>query len=77
MKVDLERESSRAAGLCAEAGLGYTCADWPGEYVAWDMSMLLATVPERMDSLRDRQVFMAWLAGRGNLDPAIALRPWG
>ena len=41
--------------------LGYGPADWPDEYVEWDLAVLLATVPGRMDSQTSRG-FMAWLA---------------
>lgn len=60
----------------ADLGLGYGPADWPEEYVAWDLPVLLATVPERLASAGDRRRFMAWLAGRGTLDTAPALAPW-
>ena len=59
-----------------DLGLGYTPADWPEEYVAWDLPVLLATVPERLTSDEDRRVLLAWLAGRGPLDPALDLSPW-
>lgn len=59
-----------------DLGLGYTASDWPEDYVAWDLSELLATVPQRLGSLADRRSFMAWLAGRGPLDAATSLSPW-
>ena len=60
----------------ADLGLGYGPSDWPEEYVAWDLPVLLATVPERLGSADDRRMFLAWLAGRGPLDTAPALAPW-
>ncbi|MCC9176859.1 maleylpyruvate isomerase N-terminal domain-containing protein [Arthrobacter sp. zg-Y750] len=60
----------------ADLGLGYGPADWPEEYVEWDLPVLLATVPERLASASDRRMFMAWLAGRGPLAAAPALDPW-
>lgn len=59
-----------------DLGLGYTPSDWPEDYVAWDLSELLATVPQRLGSLADRRTLMAWLAGRAPLDPATSLSPW-
>lgn len=59
-----------------DLGLGYTPADWPDEYVEWDLPILLATVAERLGSSGDRRRVMAWLAGRGPLDPTATLSPW-
>ncbi|MEN3124165.1 MULTISPECIES: maleylpyruvate isomerase N-terminal domain-containing protein [Janibacter] len=59
-----------------DLGLSYTAADWPQEYVAWDLGVLLATLPERLDG-EDRQMLMAWVAGRGPVDPAWSADPWG
>ncbi|MHA7305194.1 maleylpyruvate isomerase family mycothiol-dependent enzyme [Arthrobacter sp. TMN-49] len=59
-----------------DLGLGYTPLDWPEEYVAWDLPVLLATVPERLESSGDRRSLMAWFAGRGPLDAATRLSPW-
>ncbi|MCC9146796.1 MULTISPECIES: maleylpyruvate isomerase family mycothiol-dependent enzyme [unclassified Arthrobacter] len=59
-----------------DLGLGYTPSDWPEEYVAWDLPLLLATVPERLGSLGQRREFMAWLAGRGPLAPDTKLADW-
>lgn len=59
-----------------DLGLGYTPSDWPAEYVAWDLPVLLATVPGRLGSADDRLSFTAWLAGRGPFDPSTQLAPW-
>ncbi|MDJ0314421.1 maleylpyruvate isomerase family mycothiol-dependent enzyme [Arthrobacter sp. H35-D1] len=59
-----------------DLGLGYTPLDWPEEYVAWDLPVLLATAPERIGSSSERQLFMAWLAGRGPIDAGATLAPW-
>ena len=59
-----------------DLGLGYTPADWAAEYVAWDLPVLLSTVPDRLASDDDRRAFTAWLAGRGPLDPLTTLTPW-
>lgn len=58
-----------------DLGLGYTPADWPEEYVAWDLQTLLERAAERLAS-DDRRKFMAWLSGRGPLDPETRLAPW-
>ena len=59
-----------------DLGLGYTSADWPEEYVAWDLRTLLAGAADRLVSSDDRRMFMAWLSGRGPLDPKTELAPW-
>lgn len=59
-----------------DLGLGYMPSDWPAEYVAWDLPVLLATVPERLASMTEQREFMAWLAGRGSLPSRTRLSPW-
>ncbi|MGB9036230.1 hypothetical protein BLJ79_03925 [Arthrobacter sp. UCD-GKA] len=59
-----------------DLGLGYTPLDWPEEYVGWDLPMLLATAPGRLGNPSEKRLFMAWLAGRGPLDPSTNLDPW-
>ena len=59
-----------------DLGLGYMPSDWPAEYVAWDLPVLLATVPERLASMTEQREFMAWLAGRGSLHSRTRLSPW-
>ncbi len=61
----------------ADLGVGYGPLDWPEDYVAWDLGVLLATVPQRLATPEDRRVFMAWLAGRGGLPADFRLAPWG
>jgi len=56
-----------------DLGLGYTPLDWPEEYVAWDLPVLLATVPDRLSTADTRREFMAWLAGRGPLPASPTL----
>lgn len=51
-----------------DLGLGYTPLDWPQEYVAWDLPVLLASVPDRLGSADDRRQLMAWVSGRGPLE---------
>lgn len=59
-----------------DLGLSYTAADWPEDYVTWDSGSLLPTVPARLPA-EDRRAFLAWLSGRGPIDPAWHLEPWG
>ena len=59
-----------------DLGLGYTARDWPDEYVEWDLTILLNTVPERLSSDIDRRNFMVWLAGRADTIPVIELDAW-
>lgn len=59
-----------------DLGRGYSPADWPEDYVAWDLPVLLASVPERLASPGGRRRLMAWLAGRGPLEPDVRLEPW-
>jgi maleylpyruvate isomerase len=59
-----------------DLGLRYTPLDWPDEYVAWDLPVLLASVPERIGSSSERRRFMAWLAGRGPLKGVPTLDAW-
>ena len=59
-----------------DLGLGYTPLDWPQEYVDWDLPMILATSPDRLGGPAEQRRFMAWLAGRGPLDPSTNLEPW-
>lgn len=42
-----------------DLGLGYTSLDWPDEYVAWDLTVLLATAADRIGTSRHRRLFMA------------------
>jgi maleylpyruvate isomerase len=59
-----------------DLGLGYQPADWPGEYVAWALPRLLATVPSRLRRDSDARVLVAWLSGRKPLPAAVELEPW-
>lgn len=59
-----------------DLGLGYTPLDWPDEYVDWDLPVLLDSAAGRLGASDDRRTFMAWLAGRGPLNPETPLAPW-
>jgi maleylpyruvate isomerase len=56
--------------------LGYEPSDWPDEYVDWELPLILATVPGRVQGETDRRQLVAWLSGRGPLPGAVQLDPW-
>ncbi len=60
-----------------DLGLGYEPSDWPDEYVAWELPVLLSTVDERLESPEQRRSVVAWLAGRGTLPHQASLALWG
>ncbi|MGD0833774.1 MAG: maleylpyruvate isomerase N-terminal domain-containing protein [Candidatus Dormibacteria bacterium] len=59
-----------------DLGLGYELADWPEEYVAWELSASLERLPERLVERGDDRRFLAWLTGRGGWPQGLRLRPW-
>jgi maleylpyruvate isomerase len=59
-----------------DLGLGYRPSDWPEKYVAWELPMLLATVPSRLRRGEDVRALVAWLSGREPIPAAIRLEPW-
>jgi maleylpyruvate isomerase len=59
-----------------DLGLGYQPSDWPAAYVAWELPMLLASVPDRLQHLEDSTDLVVWLAGRGPVPGDIELGPW-
>jgi maleylpyruvate isomerase len=59
----------------ADLGLGYTDADWPDGYVAREMAVSLAVLPERL-SAADRGRVLGWLVGRGEQPAGVELEPW-
>lgn len=60
-----------------DLGLGYGPVNWSDDYVAWDLGVLLTTVPERLAGPLDRRALMGWLAGRVALPSELTLDPWG
>jgi maleylpyruvate isomerase len=58
-----------------DLGMDYQPADWPPEYVAWDLPWFLETIPDRLRSRNDRAAMLAWLAGRAPLPPGLLLDP--
>jgi maleylpyruvate isomerase len=59
-----------------DLGFAYGPSDWPAEYVAWELPMLLATVPERVQRPEYSRDLIVWLAGRGPIPSAVELSPW-
>jgi maleylpyruvate isomerase len=59
-----------------DLGLGYEPSDWPEEYVAWELPLLLATVHSRVQRTDDARALLAWLSGRQSSPAAITLAPW-
>jgi maleylpyruvate isomerase len=60
----------------ADLGLGYEPAQWPGEYIEWELPNLLATLPGRLPDPRDRRDLLTWLMGRRPDLPEARLDPW-
>jgi len=59
-----------------DLGLGYEPSDWPEEYVTWELPMILATVPARVNRTDDVRDLVAWLAGRRPVPRGVGLDPW-
>jgi maleylpyruvate isomerase len=59
-----------------DLGLGYEVHDWPADYVAWELPVLLASVPSRVHRPEDLRALVAWLFGREPISPDIQLDPW-
>lgn len=58
-----------------DLGLGYEPEGWPDEYVAWQLPVLLATVPGR-SRLPEQRRLLSWLAGRDAWPEGLTLDPW-
>jgi maleylpyruvate isomerase len=58
-----------------DLGLGYTSGDWPADYVAWELPMALASLPDRLAGDPQRRAVLAWLLGRGD-QPTMDLAAW-
>lgn len=59
-----------------DLGLGYEPADWPEDYVTWELRRLLEGVPGRLARADDRRAMTAWLAGRQSMPVGLELDPW-
>ena len=59
-----------------DLGMGYEPSEWPAEYVSWELPLILATVPDRVERAEDMRHLVAWLSGRARVPGPIALKPW-
>lgn len=60
----------------ADLGMGYSPADWPDDYVAWELRESLAGLPGRLRDGGDARRFLAWLIGRSPLPEKLDLAGW-
>ena len=60
----------------ADLGLGYEPADWPEEYIEWELPMLLAALPRRLPDPGERRDLLVWLMGRRPDLPRVRPGPW-
>jgi maleylpyruvate isomerase len=59
----------------ADLGVGYSPLEWPEEYVARELPLALATLPDRLGTSA-RATALAWLVGRADQPSNIELAPW-
>jgi maleylpyruvate isomerase len=59
-----------------DLAMGYEPSDWPEAYVAWELPMVLTTVPARVLSIEDARALLTWLSGRGAVPSTVKLGPW-
>ncbi len=59
-----------------DLNLGYRPEDWPDEYLAWELPLAVAGVPDRLQSPADAKRLLAWLIGRAKAPPDVELKPW-
>lgn len=58
-----------------DLGLGYSALEWPEDYVARELPLSLAGLPDRMSSTA-RALTLAWLLGRADQPSNVELTPW-
>ena len=58
-----------------DLGLGYTMADWPEDYVTRELAIALRLLPERLESIGQRQL-LSWLLGRSPQPGDLSLAAW-
>lgn len=56
--------------------LAYTCADWPDDYLAWELPRTIAALPKRVPDPADRRRLLAWVIGRGEFPADLRVNPW-
>jgi maleylpyruvate isomerase len=59
-----------------DLGLAYTCADWPEDYLAWELPRTIAALPKRVPDPADRRRLLAWVIGRGEFPSDMRVNPW-
>ena len=57
----------------ADLGLGH---EWPDDYLALELPLTLASLPDRLREIGDRRRLLAWLLGRAPQPGELALEPW-
>jgi maleylpyruvate isomerase len=59
-----------------DLGLGYEPADWPDEYVGWELPHVLERLPRLLADPGDSRRILAWITGRAAWPEGVELRPW-
>jgi maleylpyruvate isomerase len=59
-----------------DLNLGYTPADWPDEYLQWELPRALDGLAERIEQPDHAKRLLAWLIGRAKTPGDVTLRPW-
>ena len=58
----------------ADLGLGYSAADWPEDFVSFDLPSALQRLPERIEVPAQRAALLAWVYGRAPQPVDLQLR---
>ena len=59
-----------------DLGMGHEVTDWPDDYLAEELPIALAGLPERIPVAATRALLLAWLLGRGEQPALDKLEPW-
>ncbi len=59
-----------------DLGMGYAPADWPDEYLEWELEMSLPRLSQRFAEPGGSRQFLAWLIGRTEWPEGLHLKPW-
>ncbi len=59
-----------------DLGLGYRAANWPEDYVRWELPTALEGLPQRLSRPTDSRRLLAWLIGRSPWPEGLELDPW-
>lgn len=60
----------------ADLGVGYQAADWPDDYVRWELARALEGLPQRLSGPADSRRLLTWLIGRSEWPGDLELDPW-